>query len=374
MKRILILANNDVGLYKFRKELVQALIDEGNEIYVSLPYGELVDKLIEMGCKFIDTSINRRSTNPIEDIRLFNNYIKIIRDIKPDIVLTYTVKPNIYGGIACRLNKTPYICNVTGLGSGYLNGGIVQKIVRNLSKISFKKANKVFFQNTADMNLLVKQNVVNDNYGLLPGSGVNLNSYKVLSYPSKDDPISFNFVARVMKDKGIDEYLEAAKVIKKKYSHTIFNVIGMIEQPHYKEILEEYERKGIIKYHGFQNDTIPFMKQCSCTINPSYSEGMSNVLLESAASGRPIIASDIPGCKEIIDEGINGYTFKAKDASSLVFKIENFINISYEEKIKMGLAGRSNVERKFDRQIVVNTYMNEIELITTKGGLLKHGL
>ena len=374
MKKVLMLGNHEIVIYNFRKELVERMISEGYEVYVSLPYGPKVEYLKEMGCKFIDTPINRRNTNPIEDIKLFNDYMKILKEVKPDVVLTYTVKPNVYGGIACRLNKIPYICNVTGLGSGYLNGGIVQKIVKNLSRISFKKANKVFFQNTADMNLLIKQNVVNENYGLLPGSGVNLNSYKVLPYPPEFEPISFNFIARVMKDKGIDEYLEAAKRIKEKYQNTIFNVIGMIDQPHYKEILEDYEEKGIIKYHGFQNDTIPFIKQCSCTINPSYTEGMSNVLLESAACGRPIIASNIPGCKEIIDEELNGYTFEVKNVNCLVSKIEKFININHKEKIKMGLFGRSKVEREFDRQIVVNKYINEIELITTKGRLLESGL
>lgn len=362
MKKVLMLGNHEIVIYNFRRELVEKMIEEGYEVYISLPYGPKVEDLKKMGCKFIDTEINRRNTNPIEDIKLFMNYKKILKKVKPDVVLTYTVKPNVYGGIACRLTKIPYICNVTGLGSGYLNGGIVQKIVKNLSKLSFKRANKVFFQNTADMKLLIEENVVDVNYGLLPGSGVNLNNYKVLPYPLEEDPISFNYVARVMKDKGIDEYLEAAKIIKEKYKNTIFNVIGMIDQPQYKEILEKYDKEGIIKYHGFQNDTIPFIQKCSCTINPSYTEGMSNVLLESAACGRPIIASNIPGCKEIVDEGINGYTFDVKDVDSLVSKIEVFINNTYEEKKYMGLSGRYKVEDEFDRRIVVDAYLKQIKL------------
>lgn len=366
MKKVLILVNHAITISLFRTELVEALVKNGYKVYISSPYGEQIDYFVDLGCEFIETPVDRRGINPKNDFKLLLKYNRILNYIKPNVVLTYTVKPNVYGGIACRLNKIPYICNVTGLGSGYLNGGIVQKIVKNLSRISFKKANKVFFQNTADMNLLINQNVVNDNYGLLPGSGVNLNRYNVLPYPSENEPISFNFVARVMKDKGIDEYLEAAKVIKEKYANTIFNVIGMIDQPHYKEILKDYEEKGIIKYHGFQSDTIPFIKQCSCTINPSYTEGMSNVLLESAACARPIIASNIPGCKEIVDEGVNGYTFKVKDVSSLVSKIEEFIKLTYEQRLEMGIHGRKKVEVDFDREIVIKSYISEIKKIFYK--------
>lgn len=363
MKKVLMLGNHEIVIYNFRRELIEELIKEGYEVYVSLPYGPKVEFLKGMGCKFIDTPINRRNTNPLEDIKLFFRYLKILKDIKPNIVLTYTVKPNVYGGIACRIRKTPYICNVTGLGSGYLNGGIVQKIVQTLSKVSFRKANKVFFQNTADRDLLVKQAVVKENYDLLPGSGVNLDTYKLLPYPPEDQPINFNFVARVMKDKGIDEYLEAAKIIKKKYPGVIFNVIGMIDQPKYEEILKKYSEDGIIEYHGFQTNMMPFIEKCNCIINPSYTEGMSNVLLENAACGRPIIASDIPGCMEIIDEFQSGYKFKVKNTTDLVKKIDKFINLKYDKKVRMGLSGRKKVEKEFDRKIVVNKYLKEIKEI-----------
>lgn len=360
MKKVLMLGNHEIVIYNFRKELIERMIEEGYEVYVALPYGPKVELLKEMGCKFVNTPINRRNTNPLEDIKVFFKYMKILREIKPNVVLTYTVKPNVYGGIACRLRSIPYICNVTGLGSGYLNGGRVQKIVQTLSKLAFRKANKVFFQNTADRDLLVEQGVVKDNYDLLPGSGVNLDTYKLLPYPPENQPINFNFVARVMKDKGIDEYLEAAKIIKKKYPDVIFNVIGMIDQPHYEDILKKYEEDGIIKYHGFQTDMMPFIEKCNCMINPSYTEGMSNVLLENAACGRPLIASDIPGCMEIIDEGINGYKFESKNVVKLVEKIEIFINITYEDKVKLGKSGRYKVKKEFDRQIVVNKYCDEI--------------
>lgn len=363
MKKVLMLGNHEIVIYNFRKELIERMIQEGYEVYVALPYGPKVELLKEMGCKFVDTPINRRNTNPVEDLKVFLNYIKVLKEVKPDVVLTYTVKPNVYGGIACRIKKIPYICNVTGLGSGYLNGGIVQKVVQILSKLAFRKANKVFFQNTADRDLLVQQGVVKDNYDLLPGSGVNLETYKLLPYPPEDQPINFNFVARVMKDKGIDEYLEAAKIIKEKYPDVIFNVIGMIDQPHYEKILKKYEEDGVIKYHGFQTDMMPFIEKCNCMINPSYTEGMSNVLLENAACGRPLIASNIPGCKEIIDNNINGYLFEVKKYQDLVEKIEIFLGKSYEDKIEMALKGRIKVENEFNREIVISKYINEIENI-----------
>lgn len=363
MKRVLILANSDVGLYNFRKELVVELVKKGYEVYISLPNGERIKKLCDMGCNFIETDIDRRGTNPLKDIMLFFKYIKIIKKIKPTVILTYTVKPNLYGGIASKLCKTPYICNVTGLGSGFLNGGIVKKIIIMLSTISFKNAKRVMVQNSADLNQLIDNKITTDNLTLIPGSGVNLNQYSVLPYPGEEAPIIFNFIARVMKDKGIDEYLEAATIIKEKYPHVIFNVIGTIDQPIYEEILNDYQERGIIDYKGFQTNLIPFIEQSSCTINPSYTEGMSNVLLESAACGRPIIASNIPGCKEIIDESINGYIFESKNVSSLVYAIERFIQIEHKDKINMGQAGRKKVEKEFNREIVVNKYVLEVESI-----------
>ena len=366
MKKILILGNHEIVIYNFRKELVQRLIDEGHEVYLSFPYGEKVEYFKKIGCKYIETTLNRRNTNPIEDIKLLIKYIKIIRDIKPEVVLTYTVKPNVYGGIACRINKVPYICNVTGLGSSYINGGITQRIVKYLSKISFRKAQKVFFQNSSDMKIMKNQGVVINNNSLLPGSGVNLNQYKVLPHNSNNNTIKFSFIARIMKDKGIDEYLEVAKKIKYKYKNVEFDVIGMIDQLKYKDILNQYINEGTIKYHGFQQDMIPFIKNCDCIVNPSYAEGMSNVLLEGAASGRALIASDIPGCKEIVLDGINGYTFEVKNTEELYKSIEKFINLKYEEKVKMGLEGRRIVEEQFDRQIVVNAYIEEINNIAKK--------
>lgn len=363
MKKVLMLGNSDIVIYNFRRELIEKMIKSGYEVYVSLPYSKRTEALKDMGCIFINTEINGRGTDIFEDIKLCLEYLKTLIKVRPDVVLTYTIKPNIYGGIACRLMRIPYICNITGLGSGYLKNGLVKKIIKILSRISYKKATKIFFQNTSDMNTLINDNILTQNYDLLPGSGVNLERYNLLDYPDKESEVNFSFIARVMKDKGIDEYLEAAKSIKVNYPRVNFSIIGKIEEVKYISILSEYERRGIIKYEGFNDDIIHVIEKSSCIVNPSYSEGMSNVLLEGAACGRPLIASDIPGCREIIDNDINGLLFNVKSAEDLIEKIDKFINLDYREKVLMGLAGRIKVQDSFNRDIVVDKYMNLINSI-----------
>ncbi|MFD2044560.1 glycosyltransferase family 4 protein [Ornithinibacillus salinisoli] len=361
MMRILVLANFGMGLYNFRKELLEKLIEQNHEVYISLPNDqEYVPKLERLGCKFINTPVSRRGTNPITDFRLLLNYKKMIRNIKPDVVLTYTIKPNIYGGLACRLANVSYLVNITGLGTAVENGGLLQKITLLLYKASLKRAKCVFFQNSGNMNFLTKQKVIKGNYKVLPGSGVNLNHYALLDYPSDNTTINFLFISRVMKEKGIDQYLDAASHIKKKYPNTAFHIIGFCEDA-YEEKLMEMQEKGIIKYHGKQSDVREFHKISHCTIHPTYyPEGMSNVLLESAACGRPIITTNRNGCKEIIDEGINGYIVEQKNSQDLIGKIEKFLDLDYEAKREMGIAGREKVENEFDRQIIINEYLNVI--------------
>lgn len=357
MARILILANSDVGLYKFRKELVEKLVME-NELFVSLPYGEFKPKLEEIGCNLINTPISRRGTNPITDLKLLTNYIKIIRNIKPDLVLTYTIKPNVYGGLACRINNTPLLANITGLGSALENGGLLQKITLLLYKVSLKRSSCVFFQNKENKDFLLKKISVS-NYRLLPGSGVNTEDYSLLEYPP-EDKLNFLFIARIMKEKGIDQYLEAAEYIKGKYPNTTFHILGPCEDA-YEDKLKMMQEKGVIQYHGMQSDVREFQRFSHCTIHPTYyPEGMSNVLLESAACGRPIITTNRSGCREIVTDGISGFLVPPKDSDSLIKKIEEFIKLEHNQREEMGRAGREKVEREFDRHKVVDAYLQEI--------------
>lgn len=358
--RILVLANNDLGLYNFRKELIEKLIELNSEVYISLPQGPKILELKELGCQYIETAVDRRGINPIKDLKLLLKYIKIIRNIKPDYVLTYTIKPNIYGGTACRITKTKQIANITGLGTALENKGILQKIAIALHRIALKKVKCCFAQNQANLEFLQKQKIARNKLKLIPGSGVNLDRFKLLDYPKESEPIEFLFISRIMKEKGIDQYLETAEYIKNKYPNTKFHILGFCEQE-YNEKLNEFQNKNIIEYHGRQDNITPFMQKASCIIHPTYyPEGMSNVLLEACASGRPIITTNRAGCREIVDNGINGYVIKEKDSKDLIEKVEKFINLSNEEKKQMGLAGRRKVEKEFDRNTVVQAYMNEI--------------
>lgn len=359
-KKILILSNHFITLYNFRKELIQRLNDDGHEVYISMPKSEDNKFFSDMGCKIVETPVDRRGINPIKDFRLILRYIRIMKEIKPDIIFSYTIKPNIYGSIASNITRYKQVNNITGTGATFLKRNLVSEVATLLYRLSVKNSYKVFFQNTGDKDLFVKNKMVKDNYAMLPGSGVNLEQFKVSELPS-DEEINFIFMGRVMELKGIDQYLETAKAIKAEYSNTNFYIAGFIEEEKYKDIIEEYNEKGIIKYIGFQKDIKSWIEKCHCTVLPSHGgEGIPNVLLESAAMGRICIASNINGSRDVIDDGITGYLFKIANAEDLIKKVKQLIGLNLEDKIKMGLAGRVKVERQFDRQIVIDKYLEEI--------------
>ena len=367
--KVLILANNDVGLYKFRKELISELLHPGSfladriaepcEVFISLPYGDFIPELVDMGCIFIDTPLERHGTNPIAELKLKNKYKQIIRDVSPDIVFSYTVKPNIYGGMACKAMKIPCIMNITGLGTAVENGGVLQKIMLLLYRLALPGAQKVFFQNSENERFFSEHGLAVGKHDMLPGSGVNVEQYSVLEYPP-EDLVEFVFVSRIMKEKGIDQYLEAAKAIRKKYPQTRFHICGACEPEYNGELQKLVDDKTVI-YHGLVKDIAAIHKITHCTVHPTYyPEGMSNVLLEACSSGRPIITTDRAGCREIIDDWVNGLVVKQKDSNDLISKLESFINLPYEQKKAMGLAARAKVEREFDRNIVVEKYLKEL--------------
>jgi glycosyltransferase involved in cell wall biosynthesis len=366
MQKILVLTNSINGLYSFRRELVERLIKDNYEVTISAPEGTKSSYFDNMGCKLIYTSINRRGINPAADFKLFYYYFKIIRKVKPNVVLTYTIKPNVYGGLVCRLLKVPYIANITGLGTSIENKGALRTISLFLYKVGLKKAHAVFFQNRSNKEYFIKKKIVDENISReIPGSGVNINYHIFEEYPTNDEIIKFLFIGRIMKAKGIDELLEAAQMIKKIYPKTEFHFVGDKEE-NFDVKLNNLTSKGIIHYHGRQENVHYFIKNCHATINPSYHEGMSNVLLESASTGRPVLASKISGCKETFDEGISGFGFEVRNVDSLVGTIIKFIELPYDDKKKMGIAGRKKMEKEFDRRLVVEAYLKEIGLAGRK--------
>ena len=359
--KVLILANNDVGLYNFRKELIEKLIELEKEVYISLPYGDRVDDLQKIGCKYIETNVDRRGTNPITDLKLLIKYKKILKEIKPDVVLTYTIKPNIYGGLACKSKNIPYICNITGLGTAAENESLVQKLVMLLYKSALKKVKCCFVQNEENLNFMINNGLVKkEKCKLIPGSGVNIERFKLLPYPNENEKIKFLFISRIMKEKGIEQYIDAATYITKKYPNTEFHVLGFCEQE-YEDKLKQLQEQNVLFYHGMQKDIIPYLKECSCLIHPSYyPEGMSNVLLEASASGRPVITTNRSGCREIVEDGKTGFVVPIKDSDGLIKVVEEFINTQYKIKVEMGLNARAKVEKEFDRNIVIKSYIKEI--------------
>ncbi|ALC89192.1 capsular biosynthesis protein [Bacillus sp. FJAT-18017] len=360
-KRILILSNHFITLYNFRKELIAKLIQEGHEVIISMPEAEENSFFSDMGCTIIDTPIDRRGINPIKDIGLVFSYIKIMKKANPDIIFSYTIKPNIYGCLASNLLKKKQVSNITGTGATFLKRNVISTVAKMLYKISLKRSYKVFFQNTGDRDYFVENKMVKNNYSMLPGSGVNLEQYTLCEFPSNNQ-INFIFIGRIMQLKGIDQYLEAAKRVKASYPNTNFYIAGFIEEERYKAIIDEYHSKGIINYIGFQKDIKSWVKKCHCTILPSHGgEGVPNVLLESAAMGRVCIATKISGSMDVIDDSSSGYLFNTGDAESLTEKVMRFLELNYSAQKQMGLVGRKKVEREFDRNIVINAYLKEVE-------------
>lgn len=360
-KKVLLIANEYTTIINFRMELVDALIDSGHDVGVALPPHKRVKEIENLGCSFFPLDVSRRSTNPVKDIKLIRDISKILSEYQPDIVFTFTIKPNVYGGISCGYLKIPYVATITGLGSSIQNGGMMRKISLTLYKLGLKKAKTVFFQNQGNKDLFTKEKVYSGESELLPGSGVNIERFKLMEYPL-DETINFVYVGRVMKEKGVEELFEAAEYIRSKYPNTRFHICGSCEEA-YGERLEELQYKGIIDYHGMIKDMVPIYEKMHCVVHPSYHEGMANVLLESASCGRPIIASDIFGCREAIEDGVNGFLAECKSADSLKTALERFINLSYEEKKAMGEAGRRKMEKEFDRSLVVKKYLYAVESV-----------
>jgi len=356
--KILILANSDSGLYHFRKELLEALIAAGHEVLAAVPKRRFAQQLQEIGVTLLETTINRRSVNPLGDFRLYWYYRQLLGKHHPDIVFTYTIKPNVYGGIACQQKHIPYLANVTGLGTSIENGGLLSKISQFLYKKGLKGAKCVFFQNAGNRQFFLDRGIVNeDRVKLLPGSGVNLDRFTFEEYPAEGDEIRFLFIGRLMRDKGIGELLQAFDTLHKENPKVSLDIVGSMEESMWDEPIQKAIASGVVRYHGLQKDVRPFYKNCHCFVLPSYHEGMANVLLEASATGRPVISTDVPGCRETYEENVTGLACKARDADSLLQAMVKFTKLDYARRIEMGMKARQRVEQQFSRKIVIQKYL-----------------
>lgn len=365
---IALLTNNDDDIYCFRKELIEEIICAGYEMLISCPDGEKFELMKHIEYRYDNPVIDRRGTNIIADAKLFVHYFRLFLKNKPSVVLTYTAKPNVYAGIAAYLLGIPVISNVTGFGSVLNEGGLKQKLIMSLFKFSFRRSACVMFQNSTNMKLAEESGMVKGEHKLIPGSGVNTDRYPLQPYPhggngKEGEKVVFNYIGRILHDKNVDDYIEAAKRIKAEYPNTEFNMLGFIEptEMHYEKLLSDLEEKGIIKYRGSQKDIKPFVAASHATIHPStYGEGMSNVLLESASSGRPIISTDNPGCMETFVDGETGFIYHGGDVDALCEQIIKFLALPNDERKNMGEKGREYIKANFSREKVIEAYLDKI--------------
>lgn len=349
--KILIATNHSYMFYRFRKELVETLMQE-HEVILSTPFVGHEDDLQAMGLHCINTEIDRRSINPFKDMKLLKTYQKMLDEIQPDLVITYSIKPNIYMGCACKKAGIPYCTNVQGLGTAF-EKPLLSSVVSVMYRSALQKARTVFFENEENAQFFLHKNIISARQmKVLPGAGINLDEYPYV--PMQDDGVcSFLFVGRIMKEKGVDEFFAAAKTIKAEFGEKVaFDVVGFYEDA-YKKNVDRLVADGVIKFHGFQTDVHPFYEAADCVVLPSYHEGMSNVLLEGAATGRTLITSDIPGCRETVESGVSGYLCSVQNAEALTNSFRMFASKTHSEQEQMGRCGRTLIERKFDKHIVV---------------------
>lgn len=373
---IALLTNNDDDVYCFRLELIQAILAAGYRMLISCPDGPKFEVMEEIGLKkgeayiYDDPPIDRRGTSVVNDWKLMTHYKAVFKKYKPAVVLAYTAKPNVYASMVAHRRHIPVINNVTGLGSALNESGLKQKLILWLFKRTYRNSSCVMFQNSTNMKLAMDLGWIKNECQLIPGSGVALDRFPVQEYPDGGNgttgaPVVFNYIGRIMKDKGVDDYIEAAKRIKAKYPQTEFNMLGFIEptENHYEAELAELGKRGIVLYRGSRKDVRPWVRRAHAIIHPStYGEGMSNVLLENASSGRLIITTDNPGCRETVNDGVSGFIFPGGDVDALVQKIETVVrDMPNSARKQMGLEGRKKVEQEFNREIVIEAYLEKIK-------------
>lgn len=362
MGRILVLTNSSGGLYDFRNEFVQAMLS-GHEVYVSMPDDVKEKELADEGCRIIKTAINRRGINPLEDFKLYCTYRRLMRELHPDLVVTYTIKPNIYGGLAASGRRIPYMATITGLGGAFDRTGVLLKLIVAMYRAGLKKASCVFFQNEENKGIFNRLGITAKKTRMVMGSGVNLDRHRYEPYPEGDET-HFLFVGRVMKERGILEYIEAARALHS--DKVFFDVMGYCDED-YQDMLDELENEGVVHQVGFQTQVHPYLAAASAIVVASFHEGMSNALIEGAATGRPVIASRISGCLEAFEDGRTGFGFTPGHGDELIAAMEKFLALSVKERAEMGRRGREKMEKEFDRKLVTKEYMEEVNSILSGG-------
>ncbi len=362
--RIAIVINTSWNIYNFRLGLVKSFIERGDEVIAIAPKDEFSDLLEQEGCAFIPLEMDTKGSNPIKDLFLIHRLYKTYKKAKPDVILQYTIKPNIYGSIAARFLKIPTICNVSGLGTVFLKDNLLSKISQSLYKLAFKFPAKVFFQNDDDKKLFLERRLILA--GLtetIPGSGINLEQFPMVP-PPHNEPFVFLLISRIISDKGIYKFIDAIKILKEKGIKAKFQLLGAKDPEHKRGIsLEEVDtwiQNETIEYLGTTNNVQPYITKADCVVLPSYREGMPRTLLEAGSTGRPIIATDVPGCNHIVEDGYNGFLCKVKNAEDLAAKMSKMMALDKAALEMMGGNSRVKVETTFSEKIIIDKYQETI--------------
>ena len=357
MKKIALISNSFISLYNFRYELIHELLKE-YDVTLVCPMSEKdytqFDEYRKKGCHVRETELKRRGKNPFADMLLFRQYVRILGEIRPDLVITYTIKPNIYAGRAAHKLGIPYFINVTGIGVAFEKEGILKAITTGLYRKPYKDARKVFFQNNSNKEIFHAAGLVNANEHIVPGSGINLNKFALCDYTGECAD-TFIYIARLQRAKGTGEFLNAACRIRKERPESKFIILGQMEEP-FEDEVNRLTAMGGANYYGWQDTPIEYIRRAGCMVNPSYHEGMSNVCLEASAMGRVVIASNIPGCREIVEDNVTGFLVEPQDEESLYREMIHFLDMDIDSKRRMGMAGRAKIEAEFDRNKVIEIY------------------
>lgn len=358
MKKVLIITNHSYMLYRFRLDLIRRLA-QAYEVVLSMPFVGHEADFQSMGLRCIETKLNRRGINLLEDFHLFRTYLRLLRTERPDMVITYSIKPNIYAGMACRMLGIPYCGNVQGLGTAF-QGGALTCAVSALYRVAFRGVKTVFFENRSNADVFRDRRILHqDKQVILPGAGINLERFPLAAYP-EHDRFHFLYLGRIMEEKGITELLEAYDRLEQALPGQVFlDIVGFYEDD-FRPRIDALVQEGRVCFHGFQAEPRPFYRDADCVVMPSYHEGMSNVLLEAAALGRPVITCDIPGCREAVDDGVTGLLCRVKDADSLYEQMYRMATLPRAQREKMGIAGHEKMRRQFEKHMVVEQTVSAI--------------
>lgn len=376
-QKILISVNTAWNIYNFRSGLIKALLNHGYQVVAVAPRDEYAPRLRELGCRFISIPMDGNGTHPGRDLSLLMHYYRVLRTERPLAYLGYTVKPNVYGSMAAHMLRIPVINNIAGLGTTFINSSLLTRVVRTLYRVALRRSRRIFFQNADDQALFIKTGLVrSDSTDRVPGSGMDLARFlPVPPSPLTDRPFVFLLVSRMLKDKGVEEFVEAARLVRRQIPAVEFQLLGFIDAANANSIPREriqgWESEGLVRYLGKTDDVRPYLSAADCVVLPSYREGVPRSLLEAAAMARPIIATDVVGCRDVVDHDVNGLLCRVKDSGDLAEKMMQMFHFSQERRMEMGRAGRQKVESEFDEKLVIQKYLNmigDIAIATERSG------